>query len=139
VCEAIGLPVPAQADGLPLTSFLGGGSPPWWRDRAHWEYDWRWEYIPFGPHDWPWDRRLESMHLSVARADAAAYVQFGSGDGRCLDLARDPSWGTEIDDPAVVLDHARAMLTWRSRHAERTLSDMLLIDGGIGRVPDAVP
>ena len=49
ICEAMGLEVPAQCDGLPLTPFLRGERPPWWRDVAHWEYDWRWERILFGP------------------------------------------------------------------------------------------
>ena len=137
ICEAIGAEVPAQCDGLPLTPFLAGGQPPWWRDAAHWEYDWRWEYIPFGPHTWPWDRRLETKHLAVVRSDTAAYVQYGDGQWRCFDLAADPSWRTEVTDPAVVLEHAQGMLTWRSRHAERTLSDMLLVGGGIGRLPGA--
>jgi len=136
ICEAIGVEVPPQCDGMPLTAFLRGEEPPWWRRAAHWEYDWRWEYIPFGPHAWPWDRRLESKHLCVARSDATAYVQFGDGQWRCFDLAADPTWRTEITDPALVLPHAQDMLTWRSRHADRTLSDMLLMDGGIGRLPD---
>jgi arylsulfatase A-like enzyme len=139
VCDALGIDVPPQCDGLPLTPFLRGERPPWWRDAAHWEYDWRCEYIPFGPHDWPWDRRLETKHLAVIRSESSAYVQFGSGDWRCFDLGADASWQTEVDDPATVLDHAQRMLTWRSRHAERTLSDMLLIDGGIGRVPGSPP
>ena len=138
ICEALGLPVPSQCDGMPLTPFVCGDEPPWWRPAAHWEYDWRWEYIPFGPHLWPWDRRLETKHLTVARSEAAAYVQFGDGQWRCFDLAADPTWRTEVADPTAVLEHAQAMLTWRSRHAERTLSDMLLIDGPVGRVPDAV-
>jgi len=138
VCEALGLGVPAQCDGLPLTPFLTGDEPPWWRDAAHWEYDWRWEYIPFGPHPWPWDRRLESKHLAVLRTDSAAYVQFDDGQWRCFDLGADPTWRTEVDDAAVVLEHAQAMLTWRARHADRTLADMLLVDGGIGRPPQVV-
>jgi arylsulfatase A-like enzyme len=138
VGEALGIGVPAQCDGLPLTAFLLGDAPPWWRDASHWEYDWRWEYIPFGPHPWPWDRRLESKHLTVARSASHAYVQFDDGQWRCFDLAADPTWRTEVEDPAVVLEHAQAMLTWRSRHADRTLSDMLLIDGGIGRRPEVV-
>jgi len=136
--EALGVGVPAQCDGLPLTPFLEGTEPPWWRDTAHWEYDWRWEYIPFGPHPWPWDRRLEQKHLTVARSASHAYVQYGDGKWRCFDLAADPDWRIEVDDPAVVLDHAQAMLTWRSRHADRTLTDMLLMDGGVGRMPEAI-
>jgi len=139
ICEAIGVDVPAQCDGMPLTPFLRGEQPPWWRDAAHWEYDWRWEYIFRGPHSWPWDRRLESKHLTVLRSHSGAYVQYGEGAWRCFDLDVDPTWRKEITDPSVVLDYAQAMLTWRSRHAERTLSDMLLSDGGIGRVPHAVP
>ena len=138
VCEAIGIEVPAQCDGMPLTPFLRGEQPPWWRDAAHWEYDWRWEYIYRGPHPWPWDRRLEAKHLSVLRSESTAYVQYGDGQWRCFDLGADPGWGTESTDAAVVLEHAQAMLTWRSRHTDRTLSDMLLYDGGIGRVPESL-
>ncbi|MCB1269716.1 MAG: sulfatase-like hydrolase/transferase, partial [Microthrixaceae bacterium] len=54
LCEAMGLPVPLQCDGLPLTPFLRGEEPPWWRTAAHWEWDWRFALIPHGPHDWPW-------------------------------------------------------------------------------------
>lgn len=135
ICEAIGVEVPAQCDGLPLTPFLVGEDPPWWRAAAHWEYDWRWEYIARRSHPWPWDRRLQAKHLTVRRTDELAYVQFGDGQWRCFDLAADPTWTTEIDDPARVLAQAQAMLTWRSGHADRTLSDMLLIDGGVGLVP----
>jgi len=138
ICDAIGIEIPAQCDGMPLTPFLAGEQPPWWREAAHWEYDWRWEYIYSGPHPWPWDRRLESKHLAVLRDDVAAYVQYGDGAWRCFDLDADPTWRTEITDPGVVLRYAQSMLTWRSRHADRTLSDMLLYDGGVGRVPDRV-
>lgn len=136
VCEALGVDVPGQCDGLPLTPFLVGERPPWWREAAHWEYDWRWEYIAFGPHTWPWDRRLEAMHLTVSRSETTAYVQFGNGEWRCYDLDADPSWRTEVDDPAAVLQEAQSMLTWRSRHADRTLSDMLVVGGTIGRLPE---
>jgi arylsulfatase A-like enzyme len=135
LCDAMGIEVPAQCDGLPLTSFLRGEDPPWWRDAAHWEFDWRSSFITDQPHEWPWDRRLERQHLSVRRSRNYAYVQFGDGSWRCFDLALDPTWRTETHDPAIVLAEAQAMLTWRSNHADRTLTDMLLRDGGIGRVP----
>jgi len=138
ICEAIGIEVPAQCDGMPLTPFLRGERPPWWRDAAHWEYDWRWEYIYRGPQAWPWDRRLDSMHLAVLRSESLAYVQYGKGEWRCFDLAADPTWRTELTDPGVVLEQAQSMLTWRSRHADRSLTGMLTYDGGVGRVPDRV-
>ena len=135
VCDAIGVPVPAQCDGLPLTPFLRNEHPPRWRDAAHWEFDWRDQLIGTMPHDWPWDRRLELCHLAVRRDAESAYVQFGDGTWLCFDLAADPTWRTAIDDPARVLPLAQAMLTWRSRHADRILADMLTEDGGIGRWP----
>ncbi len=135
ICEAIGVDVPAQCDGLPLTPFLVGEPPPWWRSAAHWEFDWRSTHIADGAHQWPWDRRLERQHLAVLRGDAAAYVQFGDGTWRCFDLAADPTWRTEITDSAVVLALSQEMLTWRSTNADRTLTGMLLERGGIGRWP----
>jgi arylsulfatase A-like enzyme len=137
VCDAIGQPVPAQCDGLPLTPFLVGAQPPWWREAAHWEYDWRWEHVGRG-QEWPWDRRLERQHLAVLRSADAAYVQFGSGEWRCYDLAADPTWRTPVTDPSTVLAHAQAMLTWRSQHTERTMTDMLLYGGVVGRPPAQV-
>ena len=138
ICDAIGVAVPAQCDGLPLTPFLRDEQPPWWRDAAHWEYDWRWERIPIKPYPWPWNRRLESMHLMVARTDTTSYVQFGDGQWRCFDLAADASWRTETEDSDRILEQAQAMLAWRANHADRTLTGMLLMNGGVGRFPDSL-
>ena len=135
ICDAIGIDVPAQCDGLPLTPFIRGEQPPWWRTAAHWEFDWRAADIADDAHPWPWDRRLERRHVAVLRRDDAAYVQFGDGTSRCYDLAADPTWRTEITDPAIVLALSQAMLTWRSTNADRTMTGMLLERGGIGRWP----
>jgi arylsulfatase A-like enzyme len=142
ICDAIEVPVPAQCDGFPLTPFLLGDEPRRWRDAAHWEYDWRGYLIPGVPSTWPWDRALEQMHLATLRTDDHAYVQFGDGTWRCFDLAADPTWRTTVDDPAIVLPLAQQMLTWRSRHTDRLLADMLCQDGGVGRwppMPDSWP
>lgn len=137
VCEAIGLEVPVQSDGLSLMPYVRGEEPPWWRSESHWEYDWRWERILFGPYPWPWDRRLESMNLAVVAGDDWAYVQYAGGQSFCLDLAADPSWGTLAADPERALTGARTMLAWRAQHLERRFTDMLAFDGGVGRVPSA--
>ncbi|CAB4884450.1 unannotated protein [freshwater metagenome] len=139
ICDAIGEPVPVQCDGLPLTPFLRGETPPWWRDAAHWEFDWRDLYIDGSVHEWPWDRRLERQHLAVRRDASASYVQFADGTWRCFDLIADPTGRTEISNPAIVLAHAQAMLTWRSQHTDRTLTDVLIDQGGRGRMPVGVP
>ncbi len=135
ICEALGIDVPAQCDGLPLTPFLQGRRPPWWRTAASWEFDWRYLRLPGGAFDWPWDRHLERDNLAVRRFDEAAYVQFGDGSWRCYDLAADPTWRTEVDDPARVLGYAQSMLAWRAEHADRDLTSFLLENGGVGRWP----
>jgi hypothetical protein len=65
-------------------------------------------------------------------------VQFGDGSWRCFDLT-DPTWNTQITDPTRILALAQEMLLWRQRHADRTMTGMLLEDGGIGRWPVDAP
>jgi arylsulfatase A-like enzyme len=139
LCDAMGIPVPAQSDGAPLTPFIRGEAPAWWRDAAHWEFDWRFAAIAQGPHPWPWDRRLERRSLAVLRGERAAYVHFADGSALCFDLAADPTWRTLTTDPAVTLAHAQALLTWRAQHAERTMTGMLVERGGLGRWPPMPP
>ena len=135
ICDFIGVDVPPQCDGVPLTPFLRGEDPPWWRTEAHWEFDWRNQYIEHGPHEWPWDRRLERQHVATIRDADGAYAQFGDGSWLSFDLEVDPTWHTPITDPGRILHYAQRMLTWRSRHADRTMTDMLVVDGGVGRFP----
>lgn len=82
---------------------------------------------------------MERLNLAVVRTHTHAYVQFGSGEWLCYDLAADPTWQTTTIDPAVVLPLAQQMLVWRQQHLDRTLTGMLLRDGGIGRLPEAAP
>jgi len=143
ICTAIGVDVPAQCDGAPLTPFLRGApAPAAWRTAAHWEYDWRGYLVQLRPDGWaagwPADRTLERQNLAVLRNTTHAYVQFGDGQWTCFDLATDPTWRTTTDDPAVVLPLAQAMLQWRQEHADRTLTGMLCEHGGIGRLPARV-
>lgn len=135
LCEAMGIAVPAQCDGLPLTPFLDGVEPKIWREAAHWEFDWRFSFIGRNAQDWPWDRRLERQNLAVRRSETAAYVHFGDGTSLAFDLAADPTWRTKLNDPAAILREAEAMLAWRAQHLDRTLTGMLVQDGGIGRWP----
>jgi arylsulfatase A-like enzyme len=135
ICEALGLDVPAQCDGLPLTPFIEGRRPSWWRSAASWEFDWRYLGLPAGAFDWPWDRHLERDNLTVRRFEDGAYVQFGDGSWRCYDLAADPTWRTEVEDSSRILRYAQSMLAWRAEHADRSLTSFLLEDGGVGRWP----
>ena len=138
LCEVMDIAIPAQCDGLPLTHFINGTEPPWWRDAAHWEYDWRFALIPSDRYEWPWRRRLEQLNLAVRRSDTHAYVQFGDGDFLCFDLVADDTWRTLTTDDIVISENARAMLTWRMEHANRDLTGFLVEQGGVGRWPSDV-
>jgi arylsulfatase A-like enzyme len=135
VCDLLGAPIPAQVDGLPLSAFLRGETPPWWRDAAHWEWDWRYVAIPGGAFGWPLDRHLERQNLAVVRTTGHAYVQFGDRSWRCFDLAADPTWRTEVHDASVVLPLAQSLAAWRQEHLDRTYTSMLLSPERIGRWP----
>ncbi len=126
LCESLGVEVPIQCDGLPLTPFLRGEAPPVWRIAAFYEWDWRDAFLRGPKRDWPWDQRLERQHLTVRRSHTHAYVQFGDGSYLCFALQVDPTWRTEEQDLGRILEQAQEMLVWRSRHAERTLTDVLL-------------
>jgi arylsulfatase A-like enzyme len=132
IADAVGQPVPVQCDGLPLTAFLRGAAPPWWRDATHWEYDWRSLFIAPSGSGWPWDRRLERQNLAVTRTDVAAYVQFANRSWLAYDLAADPTWRTPLDDLGAVLALAQQQLLWRAEHAERTLTGTVLAAEPIG-------
>jgi arylsulfatase A-like enzyme len=136
ICELVDAPIPVQVDGLPLTAFLDGTPPAWWRDAAHWEWDWRYVFIGRGVPAWPLDRRLERQNLAAVRTASHAYVQFGDGSWRCFDLARDPTWRSEVDEPAAVLPLAQALAGWRQEHLDRTYTSMLLSPDRLGRWPD---
>jgi arylsulfatase A-like enzyme len=139
LCELMGAAIPAQCDGMSLSSFLHNETPVRWREAATYEWDWRDVLIGIHPeHDaykWPYDRRLEESHLTVRRSRNYAYVHFGDGSWLCFAVGEDPTWNTTTEEAAIVLREAQAMLTWRANHTERTLTGMLLEDGGIGRLP----
>jgi arylsulfatase A-like enzyme len=137
MCEAMGVDVPAQCDGMPLTPFLRGEQPPWWRTAAFYEWDWRDAMLDRLPYEWPWDRGLERCNLAVRRSANRSYVQFGSGGALCFNLGDDPTWNTQVSEPSSVLEDAQAMLMWRSQSLDRTLTDFVLRDGGVGRRPAA--
>ena len=50
-----------------------------------------------------------------------------------------PLGGPRSTDPEEELALARAMLAWRMEHADRTLTGMLVEDGGLGRWPPMPP
>jgi len=139
LAEVMAIDVPPQCDGRSLMPWLRGEPPPAWRDAAHWEFDWRSLVIPWLGAVPAGDEPTVSMHLAVTRTIDAAYVQFGDGTWLGFDLAADPTWRTALTDAGTLLPLAQRQLLWRSRHTDRTLSDLVLESGGVGRWPPGVP
>ena len=142
IMEAVGLPVPAQADGSSLLPFLhetGGGpwsAPEGWRTAAHWEFDFRERDPPPGAHP-------SQCSLCVLRGHRFKYVQFAdeamppllfdvqADPGETVDLAS----SLELEHVAARADCASQMLQWRMRHAEHSLAHMRVGVGGVAEGP----
>jgi len=127
--EAIGAPVPRQCDGRSLAPFLAGAPPADWREAAHWEFDFR---------DPGAEAALglsaDECVLNVVRGARYKYVHFAALAPLLFDLECDPGETTNLaDDPAfapMALAGAQRLLSWRQRHADRTLTHITLTDAG---------
>jgi arylsulfatase A-like enzyme len=136
VLDLLGAAVPLQCDGRSLRAFLEGGPgarPADWRRDVHWEFDFR---DPDGAlFESMFGLTMEECALAVVRDDHGKYVHF-SGDHvfppLFFDLDEDPmQLHNRAADPAAaprVLEYAQRMLSWRMRHAERTLTGMKLTE-----------
>jgi arylsulfatase A-like enzyme len=133
ILDWLGLGVPAQFDGWPLSPFLhSGAAPGHWRKTVHWEWDFRFpryrvpEYLGIP---------AEHCSLAVGRSQDAKYVQFAA-DGGVLppvlfDLKDDPGQlvnlaGRDATSAGLGLEMAQEMLRWRMRNLERTLTNCYL-------------
>jgi len=124
ILDWLGLPVPISCDGQSLLPLVHGAAGAAARDAVHFEFNLRIGYpyakVLLPGLDW------RDADLTVLRSERYKYVHFPSLPPVLFDLERDPGEFTNrAGDPAyrdVELDMARRMLTWRMRHAERTLS-----------------
>ncbi len=137
MCELLGTDVPVQCDGRSLARLLvkhptgvAEEQPPW-RNEVHFELDLRDPASEF--LEQMYGISLEECSLAVLRDEHGKYVQFAAPHvfpAIFFDLDRDPDQLHNVAaDPAYaarVLDYAQRMLSWRMRHAERTLTGMKL-------------
>lgn len=127
IMDAAGLEVPDHLDGQSLNTFLDGSAPMDWRQRVHWEYDFRAWAADLG-------RPIESCSMSVIRDDRFKYVHFADWPPLLFDLSADPGELTNLaEDPAfrdTRLDKAEALLSWRARHLDRRLTAIELTPDG---------
>ena len=136
VLDWLGVEIPAQFDGWPLSPFLhNGAAPGHWREAVHWEWDFRYpqyrmaEYLGIpGAH----------CSLAVGRRGDAKYVQFAADDEvfppLLFDLRYDPgqlvnllaATNSHAPNGVLGLEMAQEMLRWRIRNLDRTLTNCYL-------------
>jgi arylsulfatase A-like enzyme len=134
LCDALSVGPSAQSDGRSLSALMAGETVEW-RTAAHYEWDYRGDWIRQSTSGWSADQRVTGKNLAVSVSDDVSYVQFGDGSFRCFDLQADPTWRTECRDSDRVLAAAQEQLVWRQDHLRNDLTDMLLGFQRKGRWP----
>ena len=134
ILEAIGGQVPDAVDGSNLLPFLDG-PPPSWRDALHYEYDFR--DVHYSAPERDLGLSLDESSLCVIQDHRWKYVHFAALPPLLFDLEADPHQFHDLSqDPAhaaTVRDYAQRMLSWRMRHADRTLTHYRATPQGLDR------
>ena len=124
IVDWLGGEAPRAGDGRSLLPFLSGVTPPGWRTELHYEYDFR--DVHYSAAETGTGVPMDHASLSVIQDEKYKYVHFAALPPLFFDLAKDPNEFVNLaDDPAYahkVLEYAQKALTWRMRHAEKTLT-----------------
>ncbi len=132
VLDWLGLEIPVQVDGWPLTPFLREGvAPAHWRQSAHWEWDFRYRQFRLAEQ---LGVPAEHCSLAVSRSASAKYVQFAADVDKMppllFDLRADPAQLANVTaNTELAFEMAQDMLRWRMRNRERTLTGYYLTPG----------
>jgi arylsulfatase A-like enzyme len=120
ILEYLGVPIPGQCDGEPLTRFCQGETPATWREEAHWGFDFR----NFSDSDGNSILGLEpdQCAVNVIRGKRYKYVHFKTLPPLFFDLERDPhefeNLAEQPEYRGLVLEHVQKMLSWLMRSAQ---------------------
>ncbi|MBV8538189.1 MAG: alkaline phosphatase family protein [Alphaproteobacteria bacterium] len=131
----LGAAAPRQCDGRSLLPFVHGEPPPDWRRTVHYEYDFRDLY--YSQPETALGLPMDSCSLAVIQDERYKYVHFAALPPLFFDLQDDPHQFTNrAEDPGcakLVRDCAQAMLSWRLRHADKTLTGYRASPQGLQR------
>lgn len=137
ILEWLGGEVPVSWDGRSLLPFVHGDgtSPERWRTSAHWQWDFR---SPVHPaYEAKLGATSDEMGLDVLQTERWLYVHLGPDalPDLLFDLDDDPHLTQDrTTDPAcatALADCRGELLSWRMRHAERTLANQLVTPMGL--------
>ncbi len=135
ILDWLGADVPRACDGVSLLPLLRGAAPAGWRDALHYEYDFR--DVHYSQPETALGLSIDASSLCVLQDADWKYVHFAALPPLLFDLRADPVQMRNLaDDPAyagIMLDYAQRMLSWRMRHADRTLTHYRSSPGGLQR------
>ena len=124
ILQALGGEIPRACDGRSLTPLLRGGAPRGWRDALHYEFDFR--DVFYSRPESELGLHMDECSLCVIQDGRYKYVHFAALPPLFFDLERDPhQFANLADSPehaGLVKEYAQRALSWRLRHAERTLT-----------------
>jgi arylsulfatase A-like enzyme len=116
--------VPHTCDGRSLLPILEGKKPDDWRTELHYEYDYR--DIHYSQPEAFLGVGMDDAGLCVIQDENYKYVHFTSLPPLFFDLKKDPhQFANLAEDPAyasLIKTYAQKMLSWRMKHADRTLT-----------------
>ncbi|NDB67632.1 MAG: DUF229 domain-containing protein [Methylocystaceae bacterium] len=120
----LGGEVPQVCDGRSLTCFLSTGAPADWRTELHYEYDFR--DIFYSQPQQHLGLSASESSLCVVQDENYKYVHFAALPPLFFDLQADPgqffNLANDISYAPHVREYAQKALSWRLKHADRSLT-----------------
>jgi arylsulfatase A-like enzyme len=133
ILDSLGIAVPPACDGVSLVPWLRGETPGAWRDAVHFEYDVRGGWPD--PKRPPLGLELDQAGMCAMRTQDWKYVHFTALPPVLYDLRRDPHETRNVagdpDYAGLLTEAASRMLSWRMRHADRTLTHFCATPAGL--------
>jgi arylsulfatase A-like enzyme len=133
----LGEPRPNALDGRSLLGFVRGAPPADWRTELHYEFDFR--DISYSQPETALGLQRDDCSLCVIQDARYKYVHFAALPPLFFDLAADPQQlDNRAADPSyasLVRDYAQRALSWRLRHADRTLTHFRAMPAGLEARP----
>ncbi|RYE11117.1 MAG: phosphonate monoester hydrolase [Hyphomicrobiales bacterium] len=131
---AIGATPVHVSDGASLLPFLDDVQPAgWWRDAAHWEFDFR--DVAGQSAEQALGLDSVSLNMAAVRTRKWKYVHFAALPPLLFDLEADPDNLVNLaGNPAyaaVQLEMAERLLSWRAKHLDQTLALTALTPEGV--------
>ena len=133
ILDWLGGEIPRACDGRSVLPLLDGERPADWRTELHYEYDFR--DVFYSEPEEVLGLGMDESSLCVVQDERYKYVHFAALPPLFFDLKEDPhEFVNRAEDPAcaaLVRDYAQKALSWRLKHADRTLTHFRSTPSGL--------